>query len=160
MFDDDEDDGDNQVDVFGRDDDYGGGFEDQRTNQDEMDQLLQPCLDYDDNDEENSVGLLKPKLGNKADKDEEEEEEEPEQYNIEKYFSNGDVNHTDRIQAVFSKRHGKSGKPRRYGDDDDEDEDDNYGGRRGQQANSDSDDDELDRGGDPLSLEELDGWMN
>ena len=26
--------------------------------------------------------------------------------------------------------------------------------------NSDDDDDELERGGDPLSLEELDGWMN
>ena len=71
------------------------------------------------------------------------------------------MNHTDRVQAVFSKRHGKSGKPRRYSDDDNEDDDDaGYGGHRGRTNNSDSDDDELDRNGDPLSLEELDGWMN
>ena len=75
MFDDDNDEADNPIDSFGREDDYGGGFEDQRTNQDEMDQLLQPCLDYDDNDEENSVGLLKPKLGSKPDKGEDDEEE-------------------------------------------------------------------------------------
>ena len=58
MFDDDEDDGDTPVDMFGRDA--------PRTNQEEMDRLMKPCLDYDDNDEEDEEGiggLLGPKLG-------------------------------------------------------------------------------------------------
>ena len=50
MFDDDEDDGDTPLDMFQRNDDYGGGLDDQRTNQDEMDQLMKPCLDFDDDD--------------------------------------------------------------------------------------------------------------
>jgi len=66
MFDDDEDDGEQpeQVDLFGRED-YGSGMAGaQRTNQAEMDQLMKPCLDYDDNDEEeDTIGsLLKPTL--------------------------------------------------------------------------------------------------
>jgi len=54
-----------------------------------MDSLMKPCLDYDDNDEEEmDIGdLLRPKLSGKDDED----EDEPLQYNIEKYFSNGDV---------------------------------------------------------------------
>ena len=70
MFDDaqedDEDEADQAVNIFSRSDDYGGGLEDQRTNQDEMDRLLQPVLDFDDNDEEgDSVeNLLNPKLLN------------------------------------------------------------------------------------------------
>ena len=90
MFDDDDDEGDAPIDNpdFRRKDDYGGGLDDQRTNQDEMDQLMKPCLDFDDDeDEEEEVDgymgrggaaqLLKPKLGNGA--------------MVEKYFSNGDV---------------------------------------------------------------------
>ena len=52
MFDDDEDCEETPINMFSRADDYGGGLEDQRTNQDEMDQLMKPCLDFDDNDEE------------------------------------------------------------------------------------------------------------
>jgi len=67
------------------------------------------------------------------------------------------VDRGHQASAVFSKRHNAAGKARRYGggsgDDLDEDEE-----RRGG-LNS-SDDDDLDRAGDPLSLEELDGWMN
>ena len=64
--DDDEDEADQPLNMFSRNDDYGGGLEDQRTNQDEMDRLLQPVLDFDDNDEEgDSVDLLKPKLASK-----------------------------------------------------------------------------------------------
>ena len=47
---------------------------------------------------------------------------------------------------------------RRYSSDED-DENTGFGIKRGQ-IDSDEDDDDLDRGGDPLSLEELDGWMN
>jgi hypothetical protein len=53
MFDDDDDDeGDQPIDMFNRDDDYGGGFEDQRTNQTDMDNLMKPCLIFNDDDEE------------------------------------------------------------------------------------------------------------
>ena len=40
MFDEDEDDGDAPINMFSRDDDYGGGLEDQRTNQKEIDELM------------------------------------------------------------------------------------------------------------------------
>lgn len=40
-------------------DNYGGGFEDQRTNQAEMDSLMKPVLDFDDNDEEEDNNILK-----------------------------------------------------------------------------------------------------
>ena len=50
MFDDDDNDYDTPLDMFQRNDDYGGGLEDQRTNQEEMDQLMKPCLDFDDDD--------------------------------------------------------------------------------------------------------------
>ena len=60
MFDDDEDEdqGDAPIDMFSRNV--------QRTNQEEMDRLMKPCLDYDDNDEEDEQdigGLLRPTLG-------------------------------------------------------------------------------------------------
>jgi len=55
-----------------------------------MDELMKPCLDYDDNDDEDELGgLLQPTLDSK--KDTGDQEEESGQYNIEKYFSNGDV---------------------------------------------------------------------
>lgn len=102
MFDDedDDDDGDQPVNMFSRDDDYGGGFEDQRTNQDEMDRLLQPILDFDDNDEEGdsveNSNLLKPTLDSKTNDPEDEKtgnenNEGAEQYSMDKYFSNGDI---------------------------------------------------------------------
>ena len=53
MFDDDEEDEEDQpIEMFNRDDDYGGGFEDQRTNQTDMDNLMKPCLIFNDDDEE------------------------------------------------------------------------------------------------------------
>ena len=112
---------------------------------------MKPCLDFDDDDnDEEDGGLaldgLKPTLDD----------------NIEKYFSNGDVDrgHT---QAVFSKRHGKAGggMVRRYSSDDDEDEeqDDTYGRNKRASHNiggsdSDNDDDTYEREGEPLSLDE------
>ena len=179
MFDDDEDEGDTPVDMFIRNSDYGGGLDDQRTNQDEMDQLMKPCLDFDDDDDEDESGGaalqgLKPKLNNGDAKEPPQQE-----YNISKYFSNGDVDRghigTDNTtalsssQTVFSKRNGKAGMVTRYNnedDDDDEDDGDTYG-RKNIKALQDNymdddedDDDELERGGDPLSIDDLDGWMN
>ena len=71
---------------------------------------------------------------------------------------------------MFSKRNGKAGVVRRYNseeDDDEEDEDDgDTYGRKNNKAMQDNfmdddfDDDEFERDGDPLSLDELDGWMN
>ena len=176
MFDDDEDEGDTPVDMFIRNSDYGGGLDEQRTNQDEMDQLMKPCLDFDDDDDEEESGGaalqgLKPKLDNGDAKEPPQQE-----YNISKYFSNGDVDRghigTDNTtalssQTVFSKRNGKAGMVTRYNnEDDDEDDGDTYGRKniKALQDNymddDDDDDDELERGGDPLSLDDLDGWMN
>lgn len=65
MFDDDDDDEpDKPVDLRNKQDDYSEGFEDQRTNQTDMDNLMKPCLDFDDNDEESSdtAILLRPTL--------------------------------------------------------------------------------------------------
>ena len=86
----------------------------QRTNQEEMDRLMKPCLDYDDNDEEDEQdigGLLRPTLGaakNALAADDEENGGGNVQYDIEKYFSNGDVDRTggSNIQDVFSRRAG------------------------------------------------------
>lgn len=165
MFDDDDDEGDTPVEgsMFRRKDDYGGGLDDQRTNQDEMDQLMKPCLDFDDDDEEDDELLeddqggvlhggnsgLKPKLTISENDD-----------NLEKYFSNGDVDRghienkdesSNEHKAVFSKRNGRNqptGRVKRYNNSDQDDDFD------------DDEDDELERGGDPLSLDELNGWMN
>ena len=60
---------------------------------------MKPCLDYDDNDEddENGLGsLLKPTLDGAAKglgalADDDDEEGGNQQYDIEKYFSNGDI---------------------------------------------------------------------
>jgi len=81
MFDDDDDDEpDKPVDLNNKDEDYSGGFEDQRTNQVDMDNLMKPCLDFDDNDEESgdAVSRLRPTLnfnmGAKKDDDEDDTE--------------------------------------------------------------------------------------
>lgn len=60
---------------------------------------MKPCLDYDDNDEddENGLGgLLKPTLDGAAKglgalADDDNEGGGNQQYDIEKYFSNGDI---------------------------------------------------------------------
>ena len=41
--------------LFQRADDYGGGFQDQRTKQSEMDSLMQMSLEYTNNDDENDT---------------------------------------------------------------------------------------------------------
>lgn len=104
MFDDDEDEGEAPINNnrFGRTDDYGGGLEDQRTNQAEMDQLMQPCLDFDDkNDEEEGVGDLGLALDGLRPTLDSNDDKEP-QYNIEKYFSNGNVDRDYHLAEEFS----------------------------------------------------------
>ena len=100
-------------------------------------------------------------------------------FNISNYNSNGDVDRghigTTEQTAVllssqneYSKRNGKSGVGRRYNNfEDDEDEEDGDGYRRGNikaamkdNFMDDEEENELERGGGPLSLDELDGWMN
>ena len=65
-----------------------------------MDRLLQPILDFDDNDEEGdsveNSNLLKPTLDSKTNDPEDEKtgnenNEGAEQYSMDKYFSNGDI---------------------------------------------------------------------
>ena len=170
MFDDDEDDGDTPANMFHRKDDYGGNLDDQRTNQDEMDQLMKPCLDFDDDDEEEESGSrpimkgLKPKLDSNGEK-----ESLDQNYNISNYNSNGDVDRGHKqsaahsSQTVFSKRNGKAGVVKRYNSEEDEDEDegDTYGRKNNKDNFMDDDEnDEFERDGDPLSLDELEGWMN
>lgn len=170
MFDDDEDDGDTPVDIFSRDN--------QRTNQEEMDRLMQPCLDYDDDDEADEQdigGLLRPTLGaakNALAAD--DGEGNGQQYDIEKYFSNGDVDRSgSNMQDVYGRRAGSgAGRMRRYSDDNDDpigastvnpkENSVKYQRIKPESFSSDEEeDDELERGSDdPLSLEELDGWMN
>lgn len=211
-------------DIFGRSDDYGGGLADQRTNQAEMDQLMKPCLDFSDDEDEEGEGNdhqvsdsltlngLKPKLSGAGDDNEDslqESQEQAPQYSIEKYFSNGDVDrgHKSEAKPVFSKR--QSGSKRgvivkRYSGSDDDDEEverseddedaevaekgdksgDRYGAADADEAadwmaynnrskvssagggvargygKSDDSDNDLDRDGDPLTLDELDDWMN
>ena len=66
-----------------------------------MDDLMSHVIDYDDNDEEDGGEGLRPTLQGKKGKDgADQDEEEPEQYSIEKYFSNGlKVLHTPKIIA-------------------------------------------------------------
>ena len=116
-----------------------------------MDQLLKPCLDYDDDDEEleESGGQaimngLKPKLGNSNG-------------DVSNYNSNGDVDRGHKqsnSQTVFSKRNGKAGVVRRYNSEEDEDEDDGdaYGRKNNNKAMHDNfmdddEDDEFERDG-------------
>ena len=171
MFDDDEDCEETPINMFSRADDYGGGLEDQRTNQDEMDQLMKPCLDFDDNDEEDmgddsgvELNGLRPTL------DKNQDVEEQPQYDIEKYFSNENVDKPRRqtplpTQAVFSQRNGKvGGVGRRYSSSSEEEDDLNGGYGKSSSHNDESDDEDDDefarQDDDPLSLDELDGWMN
>ena len=179
MFDDDEDDGDAPIEMFSRDDDYGGGLEDQRTNQKEIDELMkQPCLEFDEGDEDfDPLTLLKPRINNYLQDDDDDtgpdknDGEEQQEYSMEKYFSNGDIDR-GHIKSKANK-----GKGRRYGSDDDDDDygamndgmdDDEEGyanrnkAKKNNKARFDSDDDDdINRGDEePFSLEELDGWMN
>ena len=168
MFDDDDDDEpDKPVDLNNKDDDYSGGFEDQRTNQVDMDNLMKPCLDFDDNDEESgdAVSRLRPtlhfNLGAKK-VDGEEDTEQPEQYIMSKYFSNGEsqIDRGHKAKAIFSKRKGNASgysRKRRYSGDEG-DVNTGLGIDKGFD-DSDEEDDDLDRESDPLSLEELDGWI-
>jgi len=113
MFDEDGEGAESAAPIFNRNDDYGGR---QRTNQREMDELMKPCLDYDDDGEEDDLGLLLgPTLA--AEKD---PKDDPVDYGIEKYFSNGDVDRGGSGSAVFSKRVGKRSNMRRYSDDADD----------------------------------------
>jgi len=114
-----------------------------------MDSLMQPVLDFDDNDEEEDI-RYKERLSKE---NAEGKEGQSSEYSIEKYFSNGDVDRGHKGPEVFSKR---NTRVRRYSGDQD-DPNTGFGYNAGQ---VDSDEDELERGGDPLSLEELDGWMN
>lgn len=126
-----------------------------------MDELMKPCLDYDDNENEEDLGLLlAPTLAALKDPN-----DDPVEYGIEKYFSNGDIDRGAGASAVFGKRVGKRSNMRRYSDD----ADDLIGGvgpgtdhyRIVRRDSTDSDEEEFARGGDePLSLEELDGWMS
>ena len=64
---------------------------------------------------------------------------------------------------MFSKRNGKAGVVKRYNSEEDEDEDegDTYGRKNNKDNFMDDDEnDEFERDGDPLSLDELEGWMN
>ena len=84
---------------FNRPDDYGGDIDDQRTNQADMDRLMQPCLDFDDDDDEetnnDSTALKMSDLDdNPMDSDVQDGDMQATskvEYNMEKYFSNGDV---------------------------------------------------------------------
>lgn len=132
--------------------DYGGGLDDQRTNQDEMDQLMKPCLDFDDDEDEEeeevdgyigrggAAQLLKPKLGggNGGLASSGAGGDKGGDNMVEKYFSNGDVDrgHINKddtnesgagaAKAVFSKRNGRktAGRLKRYSSEDDDDFDD------------------------------------
>ena len=126
--------------MFGR----AGSFSDSRTNQTDLDNLMLPCLDFDDDDKEDQQDSLfghleaKPEAEDKGD-------DEPETYNLAKLNSIGQSSRPKGIGVV-----------RRYSEDDDEEEE----VVQKPINDSDSDDDDLDRGGDSLSLQELDGWMN
>ena len=79
-----------------------------------------------------------------------------------KYFSNGEsqIDRGHKANAIFSKRNGNANgfsRRRRYSGDEN-DENTGFGVNKGQ-VDSDEEDDDFERGGDPLSLEELDGWI-
>ena len=135
-----------------------GGLE--KTNQEDMDRLIQPCIDDDDEEEGgkkkgSQLPWMVPSYDDDTDDifrdeddgemvlDENSKEEQP-QYSLEKYFSNGDITRENRRRPAPADR-------RRYG-----------GGSSDEELDKADSDDELDleRDGNPLSLEELDGWMN
>ena len=135
-------------------------------------------MEFDEGDEDfDPLTLLKPRINKYLqdldddtgpDKDAGAEQQE---YSMEKYFSNGDIDR-GHIKSKANKAKG-----RRYGSDDDDDdygamnegvddEEEGYAdrnkGKKNNKARFDSDDDDdINRGDEePFSLEELDGWMN
>ena len=133
------------------------GKGEQRTNQADMERLVQPCID----EEETSKGSralpwMVPSFDDDANdliKEDDEEElmvlddgqtQEQPKYCLEKYFSNGDIQRQNKPRKidVYNKK-------RYQGNSSDEDE-----------MERDESDEDFDRDGNPLSLEELDGWMN
>ena len=137
-----------------------GGLE--KTNQEDMDRLIQPCIDDDDVEgqsktKSSQLPWMVPSYDDDTDDmfrvednegemvlDDGSKEEQP-QYSLEKYFSNGDITRDRR-----SRRPAPADR-RRYG-----------GGSSDEELDKEDSDEELDfeRDGNPLSLEELDGWMN
>ncbi len=153
---------------FNRPDDYGGTLDDQRTNQAEMDRLMKPCLDFEDDDEDENgetdnalkiSDLEKDPLesfGNTITKNKKNESQSNE-FSMDKYFSNDNVERTKAQGMDFN-------------DDDEEEEVDDGYGSRGKKATSalpsryldDYGSEEKDNksGKQEYSIEELDGWMN
>ena len=141
--------------------------------------MKQPCLEFDEGDEDFdplSLIPMKPRINkyleglNDEPEPNKDDGEEQQEYSMEKYFSNGD------IDRGHMKSKANKNKGRRYGSDDDDDdygamnegmdeEDEGYVDRRNKKktnkAHYSDDDDDINRGDDePFSLEDLDGWMN
>ena len=161
--------------LFRRADDYGGGFRDQRTKQSEMDSLMQMSLEYAGNNDDEDDQKNKEADDDQIDTSDLFKSLEYRREKVQKGGSNPLDVYSARIRATNNTSTAANNRRyqgnRGYGDssneqncnDDDGGFQSNNGYSRDARRNEDDDDDdddELDRGGDPLSLEELDGWMN
>ena len=164
---DDEDDSLMNGSLFRRADDYGGGFRDQRTKQSEMDSLMQMSLEYAGNNEDEEDQKNKEADDDQIDTSDLFKSLEYRQEKVQKDSTvdvySARIRATNNSSAANNRRYQGN---RGYGDSQTNNDVDSFQANgysrdaRRNEEDDDEDDDELDRGGDPLSLEELDGWMN